>query len=239
MHVFFDFRDAICNSWNKLMRNPAYIGINVIFQIMIVPIIVIWAYFSIYKAAVSEPSFVFSILAMDLWMLVSALFLGLIIELGNIAVALHLVGGGSFKLSDVKRFYWQPRLYLPLLGLSILIALIIQVGLILLIIPGLYLMIKLYLAEISYVDRPDKGIFGALTNSWKITEQNFGNTLLILLLSILFLWLGFLALCVGVLVSTPFVTILMATYYRTLNGSQINRESQDESPLYDMHRIND
>lgn len=237
MHVFFDFRDAICNSWNKLMRNPAYIGINAIFLFLIIPIAVALGFLSIYK--MSESNFVLNFLAMNLWMLIITLFLGIAIQFGNIAVALHLSGGGSFKLSDVKRFYWQPRLFLPFLGLSILLGLLIQVGLVLLIIPGFYLIIKFYLAQISYMNRPDNGIFGALANSWKITEQNFGNTLLVWFLSILFSWLGILALGVGVLISTPFVTILMAIYYRALNGLQINSERQEETPLYDMHRISD
>lgn len=61
---------------------------------------------------------------------------------------------------------------LPLLAISILVTLFMMLGLILLIIPGIYLMICLCVAIPAYVGQPGIGIWGAIMKSFELTRGN-------------------------------------------------------------------
>jgi hypothetical protein len=83
--------------------------------------------------------------------------------------------------TDGKKADWQDfinsglKKLLPLIGLGILIALCVAVGLVLVILPGLFLIVKLYLSEFVLVDK-DAGIVESMNRSFAITKGYFWRT---------------------------------------------------------------
>ena len=61
-------------------------------------------------------------------------------------------------------------------------------------------------------------VFGALTS---IIGKNFGSALLLTILTILTIILGVVALCIGLLVAWPVVTLAHAYSYRRFNGQPV------------------
>ncbi|MBX4192577.1 DUF975 family protein [Candidatus Parcubacteria bacterium] len=97
---------------------------------------------------------------------------------------------------------------------TILACIMIVVGFILLIIPGIYLALRFSMVRFAAID--GKGIFDALKESGKLTHgvkwKLLGFFIVVVALNIL----GFLALFVGVLVTVPVTMIASAYVYQKL-----------------------
>jgi len=64
------------------------------------------------------------------------------------------------------------RNVLPLLAISILVGIFIVLGLVVLVIPGLFLILCLWVAIPAYVGQPGLGIWGAVMKSFELTRGN-------------------------------------------------------------------
>lgn len=110
---------------------------------------------------------------------------------------------------------WAPQKYWEFLGAYLLTLVIIAVGFVLLIIPGIILLMVLYFTPFLVIDRR-LGPLQAIAESARITKgyrwQLFIFTLALALINIL----GFLAVFVGLLVSIPVSWLAMAHAYRIL-----------------------
>lgn len=105
------------------------------------------------------------------------------------------------------------RNYLPAVGAGLLKAILIVIGFILLIVPGVYLACRLALVEYLIVDRR-MGVIEALNESWTMTAGGRSWTILLMfVLAIPIYLVGLLALCVGVIVSVMWVSAAFAVLY--------------------------
>lgn len=102
-----------------------------------------------------------------------------------------------------------------MIGIAILGALITLCGFILLIIPGIYVGIRLSLANLAYLDRKE-GVRKSLRYSWNITKDKFWTVLLTGICIVGLYILGVLVVGVGLLVTYPLASILMAKLYTAL-----------------------
>jgi uncharacterized membrane protein len=102
----------------------------------------------------------------------------------------------------------------------ILYGLAILIGLILLIVPGVYLAIKYQFVPYLIVDKGMDPI-EAFTESAKMTNGQKWNLFLLILLYILILFVGLLALGVGLLVAAPIVMIAQAYVYKKLSSNAV------------------
>ncbi|MBI5456712.1 DUF975 family protein [Candidatus Kaiserbacteria bacterium] len=113
------------------------------------------------------------------------------------------------------RDIWNPKLFLPYVFGRILVGIVVIVGLILLIVPGVILSFGFMFTSYLIVDK-GLGPVAAMKESWRITK---GHKWQLALLGLAFAGLnilGLLALVVGLLVTIP-VTLLAAVHvYRTL-----------------------
>ena len=114
---------------------------------------------------------------------------------------------------------WHPRPFWKFVGTSLLAGLIILIGLILLIVPGIIAGIMLMF--VGYIVIEEKlGPIDALKKSVALTKGNRWKLFQLALLTIGLNVLGFLALLVGLFVTVP-VSFLMAVHaYRTLSGTE-------------------
>lgn len=138
-----------------------------------------------------------------LWvlMLVNAItmVLGMVVMLGIIHISLKLYRNQPATLADL---WSQFKLLLPYLGANILYGLIVFGGLLLFIVPGIIWSIRYFYFSYFMVD---KGLrpMAALKESARITQGQTWNLLLFTILQLLIVYLGVLALGVGLLVTIP------------------------------------
>lgn len=121
------------------------------------------------------------------------------LTLGFTRFGLNFVSG---KEADIHMLFGEGRLLLRAIAANILYALAVVVGLLLLIIPGIYVAVRLSQFQNAMVDR-NMGIQESLNYSFEITRGNFwqlvGFSVVVFLINLL----GMIVLCVGLLFTIP------------------------------------
>lgn len=134
------------------------------------------------------------------------------LELGIIGVALKLLADQATKYSDLFALYpLAPQFLLA----SIIGGIMIGVGIVFFIIPGVYIAIRLSQTPFLIADWKLSGI-DALKKSWEITR---GNTLQLFFLVVVVCVLnivGALLLLLGLFVTIPVTMLAMAYVYRKI-----------------------
>ncbi len=120
----------------------------------------------------------------------------------------------SVSLGDL----WNPAPIWRFLGAELLAALIIIVGFLLLVIPGIIASLGLGFTPYIVVDR-GLGPVESLKESWRITNGNKWRILLLGLALIGINILGVIALIVGLLVSVPITLLAVVHAYRFLQAA--------------------
>ena len=143
-----------------------------------------------------------------------SIFITMILELGLIRLYLTLID--TDQESKLAELFSEYRLFWRYLGGTILYVLMVILGLILLILPGIYLALKYQFFVYLLVDK-NLGVFESLQTSARMTEgekwQLFGLSLALLALNIA----GALALLIGLLVTIPVSALAFVFVYRKLS----------------------
>ena len=142
--------------------------------------------------------------------LILSQFLSVFLSLGVTRIGLNLVSGREASLAML--FGGGSKL-LPALGASILYWLMVAIGLMLLIVPGIYLALRYGQFMAAMVDR-NLGIVDSFSYSSSITTNNRLNLFVLALLYILMLLAGCLAFCIGVLFAWPVILMSGFVAYR-------------------------
>ena len=111
---------------------------------------------------------------------------------------------------------WHPKSFWKYLGVSILVGVIVSIGFILVIIPGIIAMTMLIFASYLVIDR-DLGPIAAIKESMRITKGHRWGLLGLILLAIVINILGAICLVVGIFVTIPVSTLAVIHAYRTLS----------------------
>jgi uncharacterized membrane protein len=145
------------------------------------------------------------------------------------AAAVHepLVAGFIFAAAKILReqtptfadFFggFQFKYFLPLVLLGLVSRILITLGLLLLVIPGLYLAVSYIFATLMVVDQ-DLDFWPALEQSRKFVTPRWFSFFVLLLLLVLVNVAGILALGVGLLVSLPVSWCALVAAYADLIG---------------------
>lgn len=112
---------------------------------------------------------------------------------------------------------WHPTPYWKFFATSILTSLAVTLGLFLLIVPGLIAMVLFMFSTFLVIDRA-LGPFEAMKASMELTKGNRWPLFGFIVLTALIIFLGVLALGVGLLVAVPIVLLATAYAYRLLSG---------------------
>jgi len=157
------------------------------------------------------------------------------LQFGFFVVGSHIVRkretgdlAARFDVSDLFRGYC---LYFPLLLVIILSEMLIIGGLILFVLPGLYLMGTLSFAPLIYIEyhhhtnpQGSFGIWSSLLHSRKILHDNFGKMVRFYFLCYIVFLLGIFCFGVGILVSLPVIHLAYVFAFRDMfrlhNGKQ-------------------
>lgn len=121
-------------------------------------------------------------------------FLG---SIGMMVTLLRLARGSKENIS-LSSFKLPFGTYLKYIGLYMALGLVVAVGLVFLIVPGLYLGARLGFAPIYILDHPEASIEEAVKFSWQKTEGHVFSLIGLALIAIVITVLGLLACCIGV-----------------------------------------
>lgn len=141
--------------------------------------------------------------------IVSQVF-SMFIGLGLTRVALNFVSG---KEVAVGQLFGEGHKLLRAIGASILFFLMVFIGLLLLVVPGIYLALRYGQYMVAIVDR-DLGVMDSLSYSSSITTNNRMNLFVLGLLSILIVVAGMLACGVGMIFAGPVAWLSAIVAYR-------------------------
>lgn len=134
------------------------------------------------------------------------------LALGATRIALNVVSGREFSIGML---FGGGKKLLPAFGAGILYMLMVIVGLLLLIVPGVYLAIRYGQYLHAMVDR-DLGVMESFRYSSSITTGNRLNLFLLALLFIAIALVGIIACCVGLFFAVPVIWLSGVVAYRWL-----------------------
>lgn len=138
------------------------------------------------------------------------LVLGIFVDMGLVTLAL---AAQENVHTLTWKTLWTPKPFWRYLGAAVLSAIIVGIGTILLIIPGIIAALGLMFTKYLVIDR-NLGPIQALKESWRITKGSKLNLLGFLIVIVLFNLLGVIALGVGLLVTIPVSMLAVAHVYR-------------------------
>lgn len=142
----------------------------------------------------------------------------IIISIGAIKYVLELVSTG--EKPAFSELFSNYSYFLKFFGAAILYNIIVGVGLVLLILPGIYLGIRLQFFAYLIVDK-DMGPIEALKKSWEMTEGKVLDLFLLGLVIVGLNILGFLALLIGMAVTAPITMVVYATVYKGIVADSV------------------
>ena len=142
----------------------------------------------------------------------------------TIAYVKLALGGASSPETLTIQSLWEPRHFLNMLGTSLLVMIIVVVGMILLVIPGIIAAIALSFATFSVVDK-SLGPIAAIKESYRVTKGHWGALFLFFLVVVGINILGMILLLVGLLVSTPVSMLATVFVYRKLSAQSVSAVS--------------
>jgi len=134
-----------------------------------------------------------------------------VLGIGATRIALRLAQGHSAHYADIVP---PMRLLWPYIAASLLAGLAVIGGLILLILPGIFVAVRLSMVRFEVID--GAGIKESLHKSWALTAGHFWWLFLFILLLIVLNILGALAFMVGLLISIPVTMLAYAHVYQKL-----------------------
>ena len=128
---------------------------------------------------------------------------------------------------SVDTYFDGFRHFLPTLIASLLLAVLVLMGTVLLVIPGIVAAIGLSQTFYVLQDHPEMGAEAALKESWRLTWTN-GNMWKVLFMGFLSFFVllgGALAFGVGLFIAYPLVSVMLAGLYEELrlNDSGVGR----------------
>ena len=134
-----------------------------------------------------------------------------VLGIGATRIALRLVQGHAAQYADIVP---PARLLWPSIAASLLAGLAVIGGLILLVLPGIFVAVRLSMVRFEVID--GAGIKESLHKSWALTAGHFWWLFLFILLLIVLNILGALAFMVGLLISIPVTMLAYAHVYQKL-----------------------
>ncbi|MDR0698737.1 MAG: glycerophosphoryl diester phosphodiesterase membrane domain-containing protein [Tannerella sp.] len=140
------------------------------------------------------------------------LFLLCLFQLGYLKNCFQTLDGDEPQFSS----YGQVSRKLPGYIVAYLIyAIVIIIGIVLFVIPGIYLMLRLQFFIASMVDE-NTGIIKSFKRSWEITKGHSMRLFVVMLIMIAIYIIGYIVLFVGMFVAIPLITLMYGVVFRRL-----------------------
>ncbi len=214
----FSAPDAIGYGWNKFKENVGPILVGVLIVLVVTIVVNILAGIvsggggSPFGPQAMEFSFVellANLISTAVSVVLSAVFA---------RAALDVVDGRPF---DFMGAFGRLNLVNVLIA-ALLVSVIVTIGFILLVIPGLIALFLTWFTTLFVVDDDAGSPVKAIGDSVKLISSNVGDALLLALLCVLVIIAGLIALLVGLAVAYPVTAIASAYAYRRFRGQPVS-----------------
>ncbi len=192
---------ALSNGWSIFKHNAGFL-ILVSFVMFLIMGALTWVTDTIDSSFLV---FVLNIVSIIVYTLLGA---------GMLHIYLGLLDG---KKGTVGELFTHTDQLLPLFIVNVVTGIIVFIGSVLLIIPGIVAMVFLLFGQYLVIDKKMKPM-DALKHSMQMAKPNFWMLLGFIVVILLLNTVGVLALLVGVLVTAPVSAAAMAYMYRQLVG---------------------
>jgi len=137
---------------------------------------------------------------------------GLFLQMNLIKIALEIYENHPARLEDL---FVVPAHWLSYLAAGIIFGIVVAIGFVLLLIPGLYMLTRWFFFGYAIVDRGAEAT-QSLGTSWDLTRGHVLETFLLIVVLFFLNIIGAIFFGVGLLVTAP-ISLMAATYaYRTL-----------------------
>lgn len=219
--------EAVSWAWNKFSKNVTTILVptlvfGVVYAVLQTVIQTITSAFSTvdstsygdgYAASISLGlgGIVVSIIGAVVTVIVAA-----VVQSAYIGGMLDIANGQPVQIGS----FFTPRNVVNVVIASVLSSIIVGIGVLLCIVPGVIATILLLFTTAVVVDRNVSGVEG-LRTSFAIAKANFGPTALTWLTTIGVGILGVLACLVGLVVAYPMIALITVYAYRKLSGGYV------------------
>ncbi|MDD5432791.1 MAG: DUF975 family protein [Candidatus Omnitrophica bacterium] len=147
---------------------------------------------------------------------IASVLAGCIFYMGYVTISLKFCDKEEKKFSDIFSSY---PLFFNFLFASIVNGIVVFIGLLLLIVPGIILLIRLRYFGYFIVDK-SCGPIEALKKSFELTKGSTWNLFVLVLAQIGVVILGFIALFIGLFAAIPTTMVADAFVYRALLNSK-------------------
>lgn len=144
------------------------------------------------------------------------------LDMGVILITLKFVAGERPEFADL---FSRVTFVLHYFAAALIVGVMVGLGLIFLIVPGIYLAIRVGFFGFFIVDE-GVGPLDALQKSWDLTRGRVMDLFLFWLLIFVINLVGLLCLVVGVFVSLPVTSLMVAYMFRQLQGPPPDAETQ-------------
>lgn len=160
-----------------------------------------------------------------------------VLRVAVIYVLLRMVDSHTPTFADLLVPFRTYKILLNFVIGSLLYALAVIVGLLLLILPGIYLLVRLQYYSYLLVEHENMTAVEALRKSMEMTRGKFWRLFGFLLIVILVNIIGALLLGIGLFVTVPTTLMAYAILYRKLSGATLHQhERHDVQPLHEEGR---
>lgn len=197
--------EAVSYGWDKYRANLGQVLLAILIVVAVNAVLQFVGY-SVNDSLVL--SLVFNLVSFVVTTVVSA---------GIIRGALDLTEGRPIEAGQVLT---PPRLP-QLLVLAVVTGVLVTVGLVLCVVPGLVVLFFTAFSTYFLMDRPDLDAIGAIKASFGLVKDNVGPVLLWFLTCIGLFIAGLLVCFVGLLVALPVIYIGTAFTYKRLTGQAV------------------
>ncbi len=203
--------EAIQFGW-QIMKKNFFFFVGIMFFIIAIQLV---------PAILANFNYSENFFSSDIALIIIYLFtvvVGIIVGMGVIKLSLNFCDN---KKNSFSTLFSQYRLFFIYLLSTIIYSIIVLLGFIFLIIPGVYFAIRFAFFEYFIIDKK-MGIIKSLKESWRVTKGNFWGILAFSFIAIIINILGALSLLLGLFVTIPITMIAWAFIYRKL--LEINHE---------------
>ena len=197
----FSKKEALRFGFNLVKKNILYF----------IGLYVIYLFISLFSSSLSKAVSPQRELLVYLLFYVVSFIINLVIGMGILKIGLEFIDGR--KPSFKTLFYYKP-IVKYFVG-TLLQEIIVIVGFILLIIPGVIFATRLQYTSYLIVDK-DLGPLEAIKKSWAITKGNTWNLFFFGILLVLINLLGLICLVLGLFITVPLTMLATVFVYRKL-----------------------
>jgi hypothetical protein len=139
-----------------------------------------------------------------------------LIGLSVASVSLLMSRDHHFTFADLYNPLLSPKRVLKYVALTFIYCVSVAIGLILLIIPGIYVAIRFKFFTYLVLEHENASIEELIKMTYRLTKNNFWSIFGFIVLAIIFNLLGLLCLVIGLFVTVPITVLASAHMYNKL-----------------------